>query len=258
MTSRTLTRAIVAVAAALATAIPAAADEASAAARLESRIQQAVKHDASVSVAVENGRVTLKGFALTIAAERAIDKQVKKLAPHAVNEVRLTPEERSDAAIRTDVEDAVLGYPYYTVFDGVDAAVKDGVVVLGGSVQQPYRKDEIDARVARVPGIRALHDDIQVQPASLSDDALRVRLLRSIYGNELFSRYAYWPDPPIRILVDRGHVTLVGYVPTRVEQVVVGSLARQTWAFSVDNRVKLDSERRAGEDAKPKANPNVV
>ena len=203
-----------------------------------------------MTVSAENGNITLKGFTLTIAAQRAVDKQVKKLAPDAVNEVRLKPTERSDKAIRKDVEDAVLNYPYYGVFDGVSVGVKDGVVVLGGSVQQPYRKDDIDARVAGVQGIHALHDKIEVQPASLSDNQLRLALWRRIYGNELFSRYAYWPNLPIRILVDRGNVTLVGSVPSHVEQVAAGFLARETWAFSVDNRIQLDSEVRANADRK--------
>jgi hyperosmotically inducible protein len=152
---------------------------------------------------------------------------------------------RSDKAIQKDVADAILNYPYYTVFDSIDLDVHDGVVVLSGSVREPYRKTDIEKRVERVAGIRELRNEIRVQPVSISDDRLRYELVRAIYGHDLFSRYALWADPPVRIVVENGRVTLTGYVSSRVEQVAVGSIARSTLAFSVDNRVRIEGPSAA-------------
>jgi osmotically-inducible protein OsmY len=83
-----------------------------------------------------------------------------------------------------------------------------------------------------------------VQAASTFDDRLRRQLYLAIYGNENLSRYAGWANPPIRILVDRGRVTLVGYVASPVERALLGHIARGVSSFGVQNLVKLESEER--------------
>ena len=52
----------------------------------------------------------------------------------------------------------------------------------------------------------------------------------------------------MRVYVDRGRVTLVGVVGSRVEQVQVGHIARGTLAFSVTNLVEVESEVRQREE----------
>jgi hyperosmotically inducible protein len=150
---------------------------------------------------------------------------------------------RADEAIFRDVERAILGYVHYGVFDSVAVGVQDGSVVLQGSVRHPYRKDDIEGRVARVAGVRAIVNQIRVQPVSFNDDRLRAELLRGIYGSAVFDRFASWADPPVRIVVENGHVTLTGYVTSQVERQLAGMVARGTLAFSVDNQLKLDRER---------------
>ena len=165
-------------------------------------------------------------------AERAYDEQA--LAA-----------ERKDSEIRKDVVDRILRYPWYTVFDSIEAGVEDGVVILRGSVNQPYRKSDLEKRVADIPGVKGVTNEIRVQPLSPFDDRLRRELLHRIYGDERFVRYANWAHPPIRIIVDRGRVTLTGIVGSAVEQQLLGHIARGTLAFAVDNQVKLESELRA-------------
>jgi hyperosmotically inducible protein len=140
------------------------------------------------------------------------------------------------------VSSAILRYPYYGVFDSVGAGVQSGVVTLTGSVSQPWRKQEIERRVAKVDGVKEIRSQIRVQPVSFNDDRLRTELYRRIYGNGLFVRYASWADPPIRIIVENGHVTLTGYVNSEVERSVLGTIARSTLSFGVDNQVKIESE----------------
>ena len=69
--------------------------------------------------------------------------------------------------------------------------------------------------------------------------------MQRIYGDERFVQYASWANPPIRIVVDQGRVTLTGAVGSAVERQLVGHIARATLAFAVDNQVKLESELRA-------------
>lgn len=152
---------------------------------------------------------------------------------------------RKDSEIRKDVESQILRYAWYTVFDSIEAGVQDGVVILRGSVNQPYRKKDIEKRVARIPGVKEVSSEIAVQGVSFFDDRLRRELYYRIYGDERFVRYSNWANPPIRIIVDRGRVTLTGYVGSPVEQQLLGHIARSTLSFSVDNQVKLESERNA-------------
>jgi hyperosmotically inducible periplasmic protein len=154
----------------------------------------------------------------------------------------------SDQELVDAVASAILRYPYYGVFDSVGARAENGVVTLTGSVNQPWRKDDIERRVAKVDGVKEVRNQIRVQPLSFNDDRLRAELYRRIYGNGLFARYATFADPPIRIIVENGHVTLTGYVNSEVERAVLGSIARSTLSFGVDNQVQLESESRKEHD----------
>lgn len=148
----------------------------------------------------------------------------------------------ADADLQSEVVDSVLGYVHYGVFDSVGVGVDGGVVTLTGSVVQPWHKDDIQKRVARLEGVREVKNQIRVQPVSISDDRLRVELYRRIYGNGMFQRYASFANPPIRIVVENGNITLTGLVNSQVEKAVLGSIARGVLAFRVDNQVQIESE----------------
>ncbi len=232
-----------AVAGLLAVAVQAAAlDDAALQQRIEARLRKAgLAND--VSVTVMQGRAMLTGVAGSLEARMEALLAARKEAKDVEDRMQLAVAPRADAAILRDVERAILGYPYYGVFDSVAVGVKDGALVLQGSVRQPYRKDDIEERVRKVAGLRAIDNQVRVQPLSFNDDRLRAELLHGIYGSSLFDRFAYWADPPVRIVVENGHVTLTGYVASQVERQVAGSIARGTLAFSVDNQLKLDDEK---------------
>jgi osmotically-inducible protein OsmY len=223
------------------------ADDAEVKRRVEERLVRAKVYEAAdVRVSVEGGAVTLEGAAsrldAALAAERAAGKESKSVA----NRIRVVPDvERKDADLRKEVFDRILGYVWYTVYDSVEAGVEDGVVTLRGSVNQPYRKTDIESRVAGIAGLKGLKSEIRVQGASSFDDRLRRELVYRIYGDERFVRYAGWVHPPVRIVVDKGRVTLTGLVGSAVEQQLVGHIARGTLAFGVDNKVKLESDVEA-------------
>jgi hyperosmotically inducible periplasmic protein len=213
--------------------------------RIEARLAKAgLAERGQVEVAVKDGAAVLSGFTLTVDAQRAAEKAARKETKTVENRLRVFPEKRADEEVREAVADAILRDPMYGVFDSVGVGVEEGVVVLQGSVNQPWRKDDLDRRVARVPGVREIRNEIRVQPVSMHDDRLRLQLYRRIYGNGLFERYRSWPDPPIRIIVENGNVTLTGIVNSKVEQAVLGSIARGTLSFKVDNQVQVESEIR--------------
>ena len=222
---------------------PAAADDTALEARIEARLAKAsVADHGQVSVDVREGAAVLTGFTTTVAARREAEKAARKETKQVDSRLRVVPVERTDAAIQDEVADAVLGYAYYGVFDSVGLTVQDAVVTLHGSVRQPWRRTDIEDRVARLEGIRELHNEIRVQPVSAFDDRLRRELYQEIYGSGMFQRYASFANPPIRIVVERGHVTLTGLVNSRVEKVKLESIARGTLAFRVDNQVEVERD----------------
>jgi osmotically-inducible protein OsmY len=202
-------------------------------------------------VEVESGVARLSGITLRYADLREAERLARKEVKSVVNLLRVVPEEpRSDKAIRTDAERAVLRWERYGPFDAVGIDVAEGVVRLTGWVETPSKRSEIEARLARVDAIRDVHNDLRVQGFSQGDVRLRSEVYAKIYGDPLFEQGAGRPDPPVRVFVARGRVTLAGTVGSQVEQVAAGMLARGTLAFTVSNQVKVEGEDAREEDRK--------
>jgi osmotically-inducible protein OsmY len=211
---------------------------------VEARLEKAgLGSEADLQVAVHDGEVTLSGVATSLPISREAEKLARKESKTVHNQVRVHIEEPvNDSEIIEEIRKAVLRDPRYDVFDYVEFAIQDGAVVLLGSVSQPWKKTSIESRVARVPGIRALRNDISVQSLSRFDADIRASLARQIYGNSRFVQYQNRAHPPIRILVDRGHVVLAGWVQNPVDKAMLGAIAMATPSFSVENRLRVDGE----------------
>ena len=146
------------------------------------------------------------------------------------------------------VQRQVLQYPHFTIFDSVHARIDNGVLTLTGKVTMPYKRAAIEQRVSRVDGIEEVHNRIDVLPVSQFDDELRYRIARAIYAHPVFSGFVSTVNPPIHVIVERGHVTLEGVVNSQVEQAVARAIASSFNAFHVKSDLKTDAEVRAEED----------
>jgi hyperosmotically inducible periplasmic protein len=167
-------------------------------------------------------------FAVVLCAATAVSAQVRK-----------------DLQIFRDISDQVNRYTQFTIFDNVETSVTEGNVVLNGSVTMPFKKNDIERRVRAVDGVLSVDNRIEVLPVSQLDDELRFRIARAIYSNSAFWNYAAMPNPPIHIVVNRGHVTLTGVVQSNVERMLARSLATGFGSFEVKNELKTDEEARA-------------
>ncbi len=141
------------------------------------------------------------------------------------------------------IQEQVLRYALFTVFDNVDVAIgEDGFVTLSGRVTGGHKQRALEQRVAAIDGVTAVANEITVLPASRFDDQLRYRVARAIYGNSTFWHYAARAHPSIHIVIERGHVTLTGVVDSETDRHLAFVLARQFDAFSVTNELKLPAE----------------
>lgn len=147
-----------------------------------------------------------------------------------------------DQGVADEIAANVRSYSSFSIFDHVSGEVNEGVVVLTGKVTRPHKRQEIERRVARLAGVRAVRNDIAVLPVSSFDDDLRYRVSRAIYGNPSFWSYAAMANPPIHIIVEHGRVTLTGMVFSNVDRALARALATGRGELSVTN--DLRTERR--------------
>jgi osmotically-inducible protein OsmY len=220
--------------------------------KIEKRLAKAgFDQKGDIQVEVESGVARLSGFTLRFLDLREAERLARKDTRSVVNLLRVVPEQpRSDKEIRADAERAVLRWERYGPFDAVSIDVADGTVKLSGWVENPFKRGEIEERLARVDAIRDVLNNLRVQGFSQGDMRLRREIFDKIYKDALFERWAGDPDPPVRVFVDRGRVILAGTVGSEVEQVAVGMLARGTLAFTVSNQVRVEGDRAREKDRK--------
>jgi osmotically-inducible protein OsmY len=226
------------------TVAAAALDDAQVKARIEARLAEAGFHQpAEVQVEMRDGKAVLSGYVTTVRDQWTAERAARKVTKGFEDDIEVRPIKAvPDAALGKAIERAVTGYAYYGVFDAVGYSVDDGKVLLTGSVYQPYHKSDIEDRVARIAGVRAIKSTIEVQPLSPFDQRLRLQAYRLIYGNDNFVRYSIMADPPIRIIVTNGHLTLMGVVNNSLEKNLLTHLAGQVLSFGpVRNEVQVES-----------------
>jgi osmotically-inducible protein OsmY len=148
-----------------------------------------------------------------------------------------TAQEPHDQGLAAQVAASVRSYPQFTVFDYVRGEIDQGIVLLTGKVTMPHKRREIEQRVARVEGVRAVRNAIEVLPASPTDELLRRRISRAIYGDPAFWRYAAMTSPPIHIIVERGRVTLAGEVGNQAERNLAQALAAGSGEVALVNEL---------------------
>jgi hyperosmotically inducible protein len=118
--------------------------------------------------------------------------------------------------------------------------VNDNTITLQGDVTNPVVKSEAANVVKKIEGVEHVDNQIQVLPVSFFDNGLRVRLYRTIYGYPALQKYSLGVNKPIRIIVDNGHVTLMGVVDNQTDKNIAGLRANGVpGIFSVDNQLKV-------------------
>jgi osmotically-inducible protein OsmY len=141
---------------------------------------------------------------------------------------------------------AIDRYPYYTMFDYIDALIRNGVVTLLGSVTgERNKREEIETEVAKVRGVQEIRNQIETLPASIGDDNLREAILNRLSSSNDFDRYVSMRNPPFHIVVRNGDVTLFGHVQSEVEFRQLEELVRFTGGVQrVQNKMQTITKPR--------------
>ena len=131
--------------------------------------------------------------------------------------------------------------PYYTVFDDVSFRVDGSTVTLFGDVTQPWLKTDAENAVKQVEGVTHVNSEINVLPLSPMDHQIRFAAYRAIYGYPALQRYAVGNYRPIRIIVNNGHVKLIGTVSSAMDkQLAYMRASGVPNVFSVENDLSIE------------------
>ena len=223
-----------------AAAAPTRADEA-VRADVAREIERADLEGNDPRVSVNGGVVRLTGQVASAWEWRDVVERAEKVqGVVAVDPDLEVAEPESMDDLVDGIRSAVLRYSYYTVFDDINFGMDEPyVIILRGAVTEPFKKTELEKRVARVFGVKGVDNRIEVLPLSPNDQDLRRALFYRIYRDPRFSDRANQVNPPIHIVVSRGVVALTGVVRSAIESRILESIARSTpGVFRVINRLE--------------------
>jgi len=181
---------------------------------------------------------TMKNRIFALAAAVSIAASVVAAQPTARNENTQSYEQ-----MVKKVRSELVRLPYSGVFDNLAYKVEGNTVTLYGQVVRPTTRKDAERRVARIKGVERVINQIEVLPLSSFDDSIRINTYRALYRTGGLYRYLRGANPSLRIIVNRGHVTLEGMVANEGDRNLANIVARGVpGAFSVTNNLRTDRD----------------
>ena len=191
-----------------------------------------------IGVAVEDGVVTLTGhvgsYIERLAAEKAV-KRVKGVRAIAEEiEVRFANDKKTsdDQIARRSLD--VIAWDSTIPKDKIQIKVQNGFVTLTGEVDWFYQRDDAEAAVRKLTGVKGLSNEIKVKPQVRGTD-IKQRIETALRRNAEVEADA------IKVTVLDGRVILDGKVKAWYER----ELAERTaWSapgvVSVEDRISIN------------------
>ena len=144
--------------------------------------------------------------------------------------------------IAKKVEKSIKKLPRYEVFDHIDFTVDGSVVTLTGKVRNAINKSDAEGYVERIAGVTAVVNNIETLPVGGFDERIRRDLYATISRSGGLSRYLWPVNPDVRLIVERGHITLEGSVYNQGDYNQMNIMARTVpGSFSVTNKLTVGS-----------------
>jgi len=149
----------------------------------------------------------------------------------------------SNQRIERKVYSEILKLPFYGIFDIIRFQVNNGTVTLSGKVINAINRKSAEKRIIRLAGVNNVVNNIEVLPLSRFDNSIRRRTLRTITSRGNLFRYFLGSNSAIKIIVDRGHVSLEGFVRTKGDSRLANLLANSvSGTFSVNNNLVVTKD----------------
>jgi hyperosmotically inducible protein len=142
---------------------------------------------------------------------------------------------QDDSQLQASVQKALNGSKY----SAVHGSVQNGTVTLSGSVDVYDLKEQIDHKIHRIKGVKAVENDIQVAGPEVPDQELQDKLAKAIeydrvgYGTTAFNA--------VSVNVRNGVVTLGGHAYGPVDADSAAAVAANTKGVKdVVNEIQVD------------------
>jgi hyperosmotically inducible protein len=178
---------------------------------------------------------------LAFAAAVLIASSAAMAAPKTVDET-----EKSSQQVSKQIRHELVTLPYFGVFDNLAYKVEGDTVTLYGQVVRPSTRKDAERRVAKIKGVERVVNNIEVLPLSSFDDDVRLNTYRALVRTGGLYRYFMGTNSSIRIIVNRGHLTLEGVVANNGDRNLANVIANGvSGAFSVTNNLRTDRDGEA-------------
>jgi hyperosmotically inducible periplasmic protein len=220
----------------------------------DARIQDAVraklkdKKFKDIQVTVQGGNVTLTGSVNLFDTAMDAYNKTRKVAgvTGVTNQLVVNTASVPDAELQSKLLKKIAydraAWPDQP-FNAITVNVQNGVVTLGGSADAPYAAQSAVQIASQMPGVKMVQQRIVIDPTAPFDRTIRGNVYRLIYRNPALTQYAGDPVKPIRIVVQNGHVTLVGDVNTKMDYDIAAQAAKNAPnTFSVVNNLTIKGQ----------------
>ena len=146
----------------------------------------------------------------------------------------------TDEILQKNVQDALKWEPQLQAAE-IGVIAKNGIVTLTGTVENHYKKNEVENAIKKVNGVKAIVEKIQIKTADskdITDNIIAERILN------VFKSDFSIPHEKIKLKVEKGWVTLEGNVNWKYQKEASKSAVTALMGVrGVTNNIKTRKER---------------
>jgi osmotically-inducible protein OsmY len=147
---------------------------------------------------------------------------------------------KTDEILQKKVQEALKWEPQLRTAE-IGVLAKNGIVTLTGTVDNYYKKNEVENATKKVSGVKAIVEKIEIKPADskdITDNIIAERILN------VFKSDFSIPHEKIKLKVERGWVTLEGNVNWNYQKEAAKSAVTALMGVrGVTNNIKTKSDR---------------
>ncbi|MBL8180293.1 MAG: BON domain-containing protein [Blastocatellia bacterium] len=157
----------------------------------------------------------------------------------SINAQNFAPKGTSGRTIEQQIAKKLRGLTNYSYFDNITYTVNGSVVTLYGKVYSLGTIDQAENVVEDIDGVSSVINKIEMLPPSPFDDRIRREAIR-LFASRGPAQYFNENNPDVRIIVDRGRITLEGNVSRKADSDLLNVLANSiTGVFEVTNNLTV-------------------
>jgi hyperosmotically inducible protein len=148
--------------------------------------------------------------------------------------------DKVETRIAKEVRHELLMIPYYSLFDDLGFVVRGNNVELTGAVNDGTVASQAVSAVKHIEGVEKVTNNIKLLPPMPDDVRIRREVFRKLMNTGSLSQYFWEAAPSIHILVENGHIRLIGYVNNEADKDMANIAASGVpGAFGVQNDLQV-------------------